>query len=203
MQYVAHRINTLTQLQQIPPEYGIEIDLRDHGQRLVLQHDPFAGEGSVDFEDLLQCYQHGLMIVNVKSERIEHRVLELVKKYRVQEYFFLDSSFPMIRTLIRAGERRIAARFSEFEPLESVLALAGQIDWVWVDCFSRLPLTPAIYAALKQHFSLCIVSPELQGRSVDTIPEFCDELSQYEVDAICTKRPDLWRQAYSNLRAAA
>ena len=74
MLYVAHRINTAAQLSDVPPEYGVELDLRDRGDRLVLQHDPFKdGE---DFETYLRHYRHRLMILNVKSERIEPRVLE-------------------------------------------------------------------------------------------------------------------------------
>lgn len=194
MLYIAHRINTLAQLATVPTTYGVELDLRDHLDRIVLQHDPFQGMHGVDFEEYLQQYQHGLMILNVKSERIESRVLELVHKYGVKDYFFLDSSFPMLRWLVQQGERRIAVRFSEFEPLANCMAVAGQVDWVWIDCFNRLPLDQASYQALQEHFKLCIVSPELQGRSVDSIAEFAAELSCYPVDAICTKRPDLWEQ---------
>jgi hypothetical protein len=195
VQYIAHRVNTIAALKQTPTNYGVELDLRDHGDRLVLQHDPFLGEQGEDFETYLQHYRHGLMILNIKSERIERRVLELVQRYDVPNYFFLDSSFPMIHTLAAAGERRIAVRFSEYEPLESALALAGRIDWVWVDCFSRLPLTAQSFAALKEHFKLCIVSPELHGRSVDTIADFAAQTAEFDVDAICTKRPDLWQAA--------
>jgi hypothetical protein len=199
MLYIAHRINTSAALRDLPCEYGVELDLRDHGERIVLQHDPYVRDQAEDFEAYLQNYRHGLMILNVKSERIEWRVLELVRNYGVQDYFFLDSSFPMIRQLIKAGERRMAVRFSEYEPLESALALAGQIDWVWVDCFNDLPLTPQNYAELKRHFRLCIVSPELQGRAVDSIADYAGKLAGYEVDAICTKRPDLWQKAFADL----
>jgi hypothetical protein len=193
MLFIQHRVNTAAQLRQTPPEYGVEVDLRDCGDRLVLRHDAF-GDGE-DFETYLADYRHRLIILNVKSERIEHRVLEAVKRAGVRDYFFLDCSFPMIRTLVAQGERKIAVRFSEFEPVESALALAGLIDWVWVDCFTRMPLSPETHAALKKHFKLCIVSPELQGRSTDTIPAFAAELRPYAVDAVCTKVPEIWKPA--------
>lgn len=193
MHYIAHRINTSRQLLELPVEYGVELDLRDRADRLILQHDPFLdGE---DFDDYLSRYRHGLMILNIKSERIEHRVLESIRAAGVTQYFFLDCSFPMIRTLLREGERRIAVRFSEFEPVESALALAGQVDWVWVDCFNALPLDDRSYTLLKRHFKLCIVSPELQGRSISTIAEYRRQLAPYPIDAVCTKRPDLWQTA--------
>lgn len=190
MQYIAHRINTCHQLADVPPEYGVELDLRDHGDDLILQHDPFTdGER---FADYLEQYHHGLMILNIKSERIEHRVLDMIQG-KLKDYFFLDSSYPMIRTLCKLGERKIAVRFSEYEPVESALALAGEVEWVWVDCFTKMPLTDETYAKLKPHFKLCAVSPELQGRSVDTIAQYAEELKPYPMDAICTKRPDLWK----------
>lgn len=191
MQYIAHRINTIAQLRQTPVEYGVELDLRDRGERLILQHDPF-GDGE-DFEEYLKHYRHGLMILNIKSERIEHRVLEAVRGAGIANYFFLDCSFPMIRSLVKTGEHRIAVRFSEYEPVESALALAGQVEWVWVDCFSRQPLDDRTYELLKAHFKLCAVSPELQGRDVATIADYRRELAAYPVDAVCTKRPDLWQ----------
>jgi hypothetical protein len=128
--------------------------------------------------------------------------LDLIREYGVRDYFFLDSSFPMIRHLVKLGERRIAVRFSEYEPIESALALAGQVDWVWVDCFTRMPLDVAKYHSLKRHFKLCAVSPELQGRPVESIADYAHELALFPMDAICTKRPDLWLAA-SGLRSAA
>ncbi|MBA2479671.1 MAG: hypothetical protein H0V44_03335 [Planctomycetes bacterium] len=194
MRYIAHRINTRSQLETLPPGMGVEVDLRDRGDRLILQHDPFTdGE---DFSDYLAAYRHGLMILNIKSERIEMRVLEeLQRAGTVADYFFLDCSFPMIRWLIGKGESRIAVRFSEHEPIGSALALVGQVQWVWVDCFTRMPLDAASYRALKRHFKLCAVSPELQGRPVESIAAFSRELAPFPMDAICTKRPDLWQQA--------
>ena len=86
MEYIAHRINAIEELKQIPKEYGVELDLRDYGERLILQHDPFKdGE---DFEEYLKYYNHGTMILNIKSERIEHKVLELIQKYNIKKYFF-------------------------------------------------------------------------------------------------------------------
>src|SRR5437763_1827477 len=174
MLYIHHRVNTAAELCRVPPEHGVELDLRDCGDRLVLRHDPFGG--GEDFDAYLADYHHRLVVLNVKSERVEPRVLELLRKHNVADYFFLDCSFPMIRALIAGGERRIAVRFSEFEPAEAALALAGQVEWVWVDCFTRMPLTPDSYEKLRRHFKLCAVSPELQGRPADTIPAYAADL---------------------------
>ena len=194
LKYIAHRVNTRRQLAEVPTSYGVELDLRDRGERLILQHDPF--QDGEDFRIYLERYSHDTMILNIKSERIEHRVLEeLEAAGTVRDYFFLDCSYPMIRTLLAAGEHRIAVRFSEYEPIESALALADQVDWVWVDCFNRLPLDDRSYAKLSRVFKICIVSPELQGHPLERIGQFAQQLRDYRVEAICTKRPDLWQEA--------
>jgi len=191
MQFIRHRINTVAELATVDPAHGVELDLRDKGERLILQHDPFSdGE---DFCEFLRHYYHGTMILNIKSERIEHRVLEEIRKAgTVRDYFFLDSSFPMIRLLVKEGEHRIAVRFSEYEPIEGVLALAGQVDWVWVDCFTRLPLDRDVAERLARHFKICIVSPELQKHTYDHIEEFATVLKGLPISAICTKNPVRW-----------
>jgi hypothetical protein len=187
-EFIAHRINTIAELMQLPTGVGVELDIRDQGDDLILVHDPFqTGE---KFEPFLEKYVgRRTLILNVKSERIEHRVLDLIKKYGISDYFFLDSSFPMIVQLAKLGERKIAVRFSEFESLETVKSLAGQIDWIWVDCFSKLPIDKSIFDEFKDlGFKLCLVSPELQGRPQE-IEIYRDFLKKEEIvfDAICTK----------------
>ena len=187
MEYIAHRINRIKALKKIPKEYGVELDLRDFGGRLVLQHEPFMdGE---DFAEYLKHYDHGTMILNIKSERIERKVLELVQKYNIKDYFFLDSSFPMIYSLSKSGEKNIALRFSEFEGIDTILNMKGKIDWIWVDCFSKLPITKENYKLLKESgFKFCLVSPELQGKD-ESIEEYKKYLTDEKIifDAICTK----------------
>ena len=198
MEYITHRINTVEELKKTPKEYGVELDLRDFGDRLILQHDPFTdGE---DFEEYLKYYNHGTMILNIKSERIEHRVLELIQKYNIQKYFFLDSSFPMIYLLSKDGEKDIALRFSEFEGLDTILNMKDKVDWIWVDCFTRLALTNLEANQLKQaDFKLCLVSPELQGYDPECeIPKMWNILVERNIfiDAICTKHPEIWKSMF-------
>lgn len=194
MLYICHRINTSEELKNIPECYGVELDLRDNiDGSIYIEHNPFTkGE---DFEQYLRNYKHDLMIMNIKSERIEEKALELISRYNVREYFFLDSSFPMIYLMSHSGNHNFAVRFSEFEGLDTVRSLIGKVDWVWVDCFTKMPLTKGNYSELKKSgYKLCIVSPELQGQ-----PERIDEYGKYlkendlVPDAICTKHYNIER----------
>lgn len=197
MKLIAHRRNTAAELAATPPRYGVEIDLRSDGGALVLHHDPFTpGE---DFERWLEGYRHGTLILNVKEDGLESRITASLRARGIEDYFFLDQALPTLVRCARTGEeRRCAVRVSEFEPPALALALAGRIDWAWVDCFTRFPLTRAEAGRLVDAgFRLCIVSPELQGRNAEAeAPALAALLRERGVrpDAVCTKRPDLWER---------
>ncbi len=194
MDIVVHRRNTIADLRAVPVEYGIEVDIRSQGDRLTIHHDPFVP--GVDFEEWLSHYAHDLLILNVKEEGLETRLLSLMSEAQIERFFFLDQSFPFLLKTARAGESRCAVRVSEFETIETALELAGLIDWVWVDCFTRFPLDRKRAELLQEAgFRLCLVSPELQGRDGHAeIPEMRKLLAEAGIsaEAVCTKLPDLW-----------
>jgi len=194
MMLIAHRRNTIAELQATQPRYGVEVDIRSEGQRLIIHHDPFvAGES---FEEWIDCYRHATLILNVKEEGLERRLISLAAARGIADFFFLDQSFNFLVKTFRAGEHRCAARVSEFELVESALTLAGKVDWVWVDCFTQFPLTQDAASELQSAgFKLCLASPELHGRPAETeIPQLASLLKDRGIsaDAVCTKRPDLW-----------
>ena len=194
MEIIRHRRNTIEQLVSTPTRYGVEVDIRSYGNRLVIHHDPFV-EGE-PFDKWLKAYQHGTLVLNVKEEGLEERVAALMRKYGVEEYFFLDQSFPFLIRSIMVGQHRCAVRVSEFESIQTALSLSRKVDWVWVDCFTHFPLG---YDEVKQlqssGFRLCLVSPELQGRNAEQeVSKLIELLNSQGIiaDAVCTKRPDLW-----------
>ena len=133
MKIIRHRRNLLSELETVPPEYGIEVDIRSCGNDLVTHHDPFVrGE---NFEHWLKAFHHGTLILNVKEEGLEDRLLSLMRKRGIEDFFFLDQSFPFLIKTANAGERRCAVRVSEFESVDTALSLAGRIDWFFaVSC---------------------------------------------------------------------
>jgi hypothetical protein len=196
MIYISHRRNTIDDLKNTPIKYGVEVDIRSRGGELIVQHDPYA-DGEL-FENWIKDFQHGTLILNVKEEGLESRLIDLMRLYKIEDYFFLDQSFPFLIKWANMGEHRCAVRVSEYESIETALALAGKIDWIWVDCFTHFPLSKndwdRLYAA---GFKLCLVSPELHGRSgVEEIPKLAQLLSSRGImpNAVCTKMPELWGQ---------
>lgn len=196
MKLIAHRRNTLVQLNETPLKYGVEVDIRSHGDRLIIHHDPFVDGES--FEAWLAAYRHGTLILNVKEEGLEPRLIGLMQRAGIEDYFFLDQSFPFLIKYSRLGVYRCAVRVSEFESIQTALTLAGKVDWVWVDCFTRFPLSHDDAKKLQgAGFRLCLVSPELQGRDPDTeIAQLVQTLYERHIraEAVCTKRPDLWEK---------
>ncbi len=194
MQVIRHRRNTIQELRETPPHLGIEVDIRSYCDRLVIHHDPFV-EG-VAFEAWLADYHHRTLILNVKEEGLEDRLVDLMRQHAIKDFFFLDQSFPFLIRTANRGESRCAIRVSEFESVNTALALAGKVDWVWVDCFTRFPLRGEDAQRLKAAgFKLCLVSPELQGRLDPTeIDDLRRLLSDHSIDpdAVCTKSPDRW-----------
>ena len=200
MKLIFHRRNTVSELLATDSKYGVEVDIRSASDRLIIHHDPFvAGES---FDDWIDAYRHGTLILNVKEEGLEARLIALMQSKGIADYFFLDQSFPFLVKWSKAGEHRCAVRVSEFESIETALILAGKVDWVWVDCFTRFPLSEHDARRLKDAgFKLCLVSPELQGRDANVeIPQLASLLKERNIvaDAVCTKRPNLWEEAINS-----
>jgi hypothetical protein len=194
MQIVIHRINTIGELKKIPPIYGIEIDLRAEGSRLVLNHEPFCG--GENFVDYLAEYHHRLLVLNIKEAGIESEVIWFVKERNILDYFLLDVEFPYIYQSSRKGQRNIAIRYSEDEPIQAALQYRNRVDWVWIDTNTKLPLDAAVIQNLRG-FKTCLVCPGRWGRSRD-IPGYRQKMKQlgFEPNAVMTAFDDvsLWEQ---------
>ena len=188
---IAHRINILNS--QIAKEVfpkcdGIEFDIRDSAGHLIVQHDAFkTGQSFSDF--LLYCPIDKFYIVNVKAEGVEELAIQMLEAAGIFHFVLLDCGIPAIMKLRKAGENRVALRFSEVESIESIDLLRNAATWVWVDCFQAYPLTADI--AHQFHtwgLKICLVSPDLQGRP-DDIGDYMRVLQDEKIpyDAVCCK----------------
>lgn len=194
MKIIRHRVNTSEDLRKIPKQYGVEIDLRwSHDAGIYLSHDPNS-PGEV-FRDWLESYDHGTLILNVKEDGIEQEIIGLLDSFSINEFFFLDQPFP---TLIKCIINKVpsAIRISEYEDFPK--SLPGTPEWLWVDSFtgSWKHLTTSLETAANSNIKICVVSPELQGRSdiaeLNDIKTKIGDLWKMDSLFVCTKNPENW-----------
>jgi hypothetical protein len=186
-----HRVNTQEQLKSISKSFGLEIDLRSEGNEIILHHDPF--EKGLNFEIFLEKYSHNGLILNIKTEGIEQRVLGILKTFKIKNFFFLDMTTPYLIKTYQTGCKKSAVRFSEYEPYESAEKFKNKSDWVWVDSFKGDYFEPTDLIKLSKFFKICLMSPELRGFNTEIIKELKTRYQKLNIDAVCTKNPELWK----------
>lgn len=186
-----HRVNTLEHLKLIPKSFGLEIDLRSEGNEIILHHDPFK-EGVI-FEAFLEKYSHNGLILNIKTEGIEQRVLGILKTFKIKNFFFLDITTPYLIKTYHTGCTKSAVRFSEYESYESAEKFKNKSDWIWIDSFNGEYFEPRDLIKLSKFFKICLMSPELRGFNTEIIKELKTRYQKLNIDAVCTKNPELWQ----------
>ena len=200
MKIICHRLNSSSLLNGVKKDYGAEIDIRYHKNELVLHHDPFHSDEAESFFSFLTNYDlEGTLILNLKTEGIEDKCISLMSKFNVKSWFFLDMSQPyLVRyannlDLYKIKNENLAIRYSDFEPIEYALSFKNKVSWVWIDRFKENCLNDNSFKLLKDsNFKICLVSPELQGDSIDSVNEYRSYVKGYGIDAVCTKYPEIW-----------
>lgn len=190
---IQHRVNLVAEIQAVPNNFGVEIDVRSFNGEIILQHDPLkAGD---KFSDWISHFNHKLLVLNVKEEGLEDKLIYILKSYNVNSFFFLDQSFPSIYRMSQNIPQIISLRISDFEPIsDSILLNPG---WIWLDSHSGNwdYLIESMNRLKETKIKTCLVSPELQRRDSSQermmLKSMIRERS-WEFDAVCTKVPDYW-----------
>ena len=156
MKVIIHRVNNSSKLLSIPKKYGVEIDVRDYKNKLILNHDPFK-KGEY-LEKFLKNYNHDTLIINVKSEFIEFEILKLLYKFKIKNYFFLDSSYPVINNQSKKI-KKFAIRVSDYESFENVYKMHPNCKWIWFEIFKKIDLKKkALDFLRKKKIKICLCS---------------------------------------------
>jgi len=189
---INHRVNSIKKLKSTPFNFGVEIDLRSKKNKIYLHHDPF--KKGVSFEKWIKYYKHKIIVLNVKEEGLEKSILKILKKYRINNFFFHDQTFSTL--LKNMSKTKVSVRYSEFEDLKNIKYLFKKIKWIWIDNFSGIKLEKKFYSYLKRKkVKICLVSPELVKKSrISEVKKIILYLKKnnFTIDAVCTKKPDLW-----------
>ena len=123
---IVHRVNSIEILNSIDRALGCEIDIRTDGSKLILNHNPFKkGDNLVDY---LDEYHHGTLVLNIKETGIESIVLKEVQKRNIKSYFLLDVEMPYLIKAFIKNEKKLAVRFSEYEPIENVVVFKNKFN---------------------------------------------------------------------------
>lgn len=187
---IKNRVNTSADLNAVSPDYGVEVDVRERNNALILQNDPFMdGEA---LESYLANYRHKFIVFDIKSEGIEFKVIELAERAGIKDYFLLGVSATSAKKLINREFRKFAVRFSDMEALETANKWAGRAEWVWGDIFREFALDEQSVPALKKNFKICSISPETIGLR-GALERYRGKMKLLNIDAICTDLPDLWK----------
>ena len=190
---VKHRVNTINEVKKIDKKFGIEIDLRSNKSKIYLHHDPFKkGE---EFSKWIKFYNHKLLILNVKEEGLEKKILSTLKKYKINNYFFHDQTFSSMLKNMKSA--KVSVRYSEYEKLDNKKFLFKYIKWIWIDNFTKIPEDKKFYKFIKKNkIKTCIVSPELvkisRKSEILKLRKKNKKLG-FNFDAVCTKNPFLWK----------
>lgn len=189
---VKHRINTSRELKKINVNFGVEIDLRSKNKDIYLHHDPFK-KGEL-FSNWIKSFKHRLIVLNVKEEGLEPKILSILKRNNVKNYFFHDQTFS---TLIKNMHKtKVSVRYSEFEGLKKINKLFNSIKWIWIDNFTEIKINKKFYSHLKKKkVKICIVSPELvkksRSKEIKKVISYLKK-NKFKIDAVCTKNSNLW-----------
>ena len=88
---IKHRVNTINDLKKTDKNFGVEIDLRSNQSSIYLHHDPFK-KGEL-FNKWAKSFKHKILVLNVKEEGLEYKILKILKKNKIKKFFFHDQTF--------------------------------------------------------------------------------------------------------------
>ena len=115
---VIHRANTISELEKIDINYGVEIDLRNHENVIILSHDP--GKNGESLSRYLNHYKHKLLIANIKEAGIEINVINELEKNNIKNFFLLDIEFPFLLNNHEKYGNYLSLRYSRYESIKTI-----------------------------------------------------------------------------------
>jgi len=166
MLILKHKGNTLTAFRQsISEGFGVELDIRDLGQDLVVSHD-IPRERQIALDRFFKVYAElGARLplaLNIKACGLQGKLSILLNKFKVRNYFVFDMAVPDGVEYFKRGIK-LFTRQSEYEQAP---AYYDKAEGVWLDEFNGPWIgLSAIQGHLQNHKKICIVSPELHKRA--------------------------------------
>ena len=126
-------------------------------------------------------------MLNVKEEGLEVILINLLNKYGISNYVFLDEPFwYLLNASRKLSNRNFAIRVSKFESVQTAIKSRELSDWVWYDYFDDYINTDDLKLLISLGFKVIMPSPEL----VNSKNDYMDVLNNNNIKlwAICKDR---------------
>lgn len=168
--------------------YGVELDVRDFNQEVVICHDPPKERPALLSELGAVCGSRTeILAVNIKSDGLLDLNLDGIVREITENFFFFDMSEPERFRYQKIG-LTTALRFSERETPDF-----SDDTVIWIDGFLKdwfLYRNELIESLTSSHGKVVVVSPELHGRDPKNVWHFiAEQMSAYSNLYICTDFP--------------
>jgi hypothetical protein len=183
--------------------FGVETDIRDLNGVLVISHDiPKLNDTeilSVDsFFKLYKSFGKDFpLALNIKSDGLQEKLLKLIIKYEITNYFVFDMSIPDTIGYLNKGYK-VFTRQSEYEQTPAFVDI---VEGIWLDEFiSNWVKICTIKNHIENNRKVCIVSPELHKRNY--LSEWANYREMFKTISsnkimICTDLPEKAKQFFN------
>ena len=168
--------------------FGIETDLRDYQEQLVISHN-VATPASPLAQALFEAYRAAdctaFLALNIKADGIQDLLKPLLDRYQIKNYALFDMSVPEMVVY----EKMHLNFFSRQSELETQPVLYDKACGVWMDEWAEDWISAkAVLEHLENGKYVGIISPEIHGRNP---MHLWGELQQIKDDKVllCTDVP--------------
>ena len=87
---IKHRVNTSKELKKVDKDFGVEIDLRS----IIKQYTYITIHLKRKlFSNWVKNFNHKLVVLNVKEEGLEKKILKILRRNKVEIFFFMIKLF--------------------------------------------------------------------------------------------------------------
>lgn len=167
--------------------FGIETDLRDRNEELVIAHD-MPDANSMPFNELLDLVGERplTLALNIKADGLAKAVAAAMAGSQC-DWFVFDMSVPDMLQHLNAGNP-VFARMSEVELCPPWI---DEVRGVWLDAFSGVWYGPdLVRSLLDRGLEVCVVSPELHGHDFKVLWNMLLPLRDLPNLMLCTDFPE-------------
>ena len=178
--------------------FGMEIDLRDLKNEIIISHDPYFSGEKVYLKMFLKRFhkeikkKNILLALNIKTDGISKKLKTLLNRYQIKNYFVFDMSVP--ETLnYKKNKLKFYERYSCYE---SKLHFMKFSYGIWVDSFEGKFFFPL---NIKRK-NLCFVSPELhKKKNINSFWLKIKKIKKFNQNIyLCTDYPFLAKEYFND-----